>query len=448
VQGATPDCHVGRKIGYKPATCTITAMNKPDPAVWNEKAMRIALVIRDIAGIFRLLQEHKISQRTIAELVGMGQSEVSEILKGRRQAQSYDVFVSICEGLGAPRGSMGLAYDEETKFSLADEVEEDMKRRALMAAGSIALFGHPVLGKLFHIPVRPPEPTPLPSRLLGSDVTAIRTLTESLRTVARTYGGGADTITAVAARSLPLLSVPATDEIHQEMAAALANLHTMAGWTCVDSGLHDQARACFARAMELAKEGNSSREMASAFRHAGIQMGEDGAYNDALKSFQLGLMGAEDPDSITWLHGETSWPYAFMGHKDLALTAISKAREQKLSDPFESADMDYLSACVYWKLGMIDAAESLAVSSVQKWQVEGVSKRDSVESDIILAILHAMTGQPDTTALTQKALAGVVGLQSVRAREIKLLPLAQTLDTRPQFKDLAVHTWRIGQTSR
>lgn len=424
-------------------------MNKPDSAIWDETAMRIVLAMRDIAGIFRLLQDHKVSQRTIAERVGMSQSEVSDVLHGRRQVQSYDVFVSICEGLGAPRGSMGLAYDEETSFSLDDQVvEEEMKRRALMAAGSIALFGHPVLGKLFHIPVRPPEPTPLPSRLLASDVTAIRSLTESLRTVARTYGGGADTITAVAYRSLPLMSVPATDEVHKDMASALANLHTMAGWTCVDSGLHDQARSCFARAMELAKEGKSSSEMASAFRHAGIQMGESGAYNDALKAFQLGLMGTDDPQSIAWLDGETSWPYAFMGHKDLALTAISKAREQKLTDPFESADMDYLSACVYWKLGRIDAAESLAVSSVQKWQVEGVSKRDSVESDIVLAILHAMTGQPDTTALTQKALAGVVGLQSVRAREIKLLPLAQTLDTRPQFKDLAVHTWRVVRPTR
>jgi hypothetical protein len=111
------------------------------------------------------------------------------------------VLVRICEGLGAPRGYMGLSYDE---VELSQEVSEEMKRRALMAAGSITLFGSPILGEVLHIPVRPQTPTPLPSRLGASDVAAMRSLTESLRTVARTYGGGAEVITGVAHRSSPL----------------------------------------------------------------------------------------------------------------------------------------------------------------------------------------------------------------------------------------------------
>lgn len=319
-----------------------------------------------------------------------------------------------------------------------------------MAAGTIALFGSPVLGELLHIPARPHTPTPLPSRLVAADVTAIRSLTESLRTVARTYGGCAEVMTGVAARSLPLMSVPASNQVQADMASALANLHNLAGWTCVDSGFPDQARACFGTAMELAKAASDGREMASAFRHAGIQMHDSGAWNDSLKAFQLGLMGTEDEVSIAWLHAQTAWPYALMGHTDQALTAIKRGREQPLTDPFEVAELDYLTSRVYWTLGQLDTAEALAVSSVRKWEAEGVSRRDSVEADIILAMLHATAGEPDTAILARKAITGVAGLQSVRAREVKLLPLAQALEAQPraEFRELAIHARRVAHSVR
>ncbi len=387
------------------------------------------------------------TQSQLAELAGMGQSEVCEIVNGRRQVQGYDVFTRLAEGFGIPRGLMGLAYDGDGQPpQTSEEVDEEMKRRALMAAGSIALFSSPVLGELLHIPVRPHTPTPLPSRLGASDVVAMRSLTESLRTVARTYGGCAETVTSVANRSMPLMSVPASDEVLAGMGSALADLHTMAGWTCVDSGYHDHARACFATAMELAAKAGDSRELASAFRHAGIQMGEAGAWNDALKAFQLGFVGTDDEVSIAWLHAETAWPYALMGHRDQALSALKRAQEQPLTDPFDAADMDYVSSYVYSTLGQLDTAESFAARSVRKWAHEGVSRRDSVEADILLATLHARAGELDTAALARKAITGVAELQSVRARHIKLAPLAQALETRPaypEFTQLAVQARQV-----
>ncbi len=403
--------------------------------------MRRILVVRDVAGVFGLLMKLGYTQSRLAELAGMSQSEVCEIVKGRRQVQGYDVLTRIAEGFGIPRGLMGLTYDEDgDPPETPEEVNEEMKRRALMAAGSIALFSSPVLGELLHIPVRPHTPTPLPSQLGASDVAAMRSLTESLRTVARTYGGCADTVTAVANRSMRLMSVPASDEVQAGMGSALANLHTMAGWTCVDSGYHDHARACFATAMELAATAGDSRELASAFWHAGIQMRDAGGWNDALKAFQLGFVGTDDKVSIAWLHAETAWPYALMGHEDQALTALKRAQEQPLTDPFEAAEMDYLASSVYSTLGQLDIAESLAARSVRKWAHEGISRRDSVEADILLATLHARAGELDTAVLARKAIAGVAGLQSVRARDIKLAPLAQALESRPypEFKDLAV----------
>jgi transcriptional regulator with XRE-family HTH domain len=71
--------------------------------------MLYALAIHDIATVYRLLQRFGVSQRQIAARTVQTQSEISEILSGRRVV-AYDVLVRISEGLGVPRGWMGLEY--------------------------------------------------------------------------------------------------------------------------------------------------------------------------------------------------------------------------------------------------------------------------------------------------------------------------------------------------
>jgi transcriptional regulator with XRE-family HTH domain len=60
-----------------------------------------------------------ISQRRLAGLVGQSQSEISEVLAGRQVGQ-YDVLTRIADGLGVPRGLMGLAYCADGGLSIAD----------------------------------------------------------------------------------------------------------------------------------------------------------------------------------------------------------------------------------------------------------------------------------------------------------------------------------------
>jgi transcriptional regulator with XRE-family HTH domain len=75
--------------------------------------MRQAVVERDIATVFCILNAHGMSQRQIAAMTGQSQSEISEILGGRRVV-AYDVLARIADGLGIPRGHMGLAYDQSS----------------------------------------------------------------------------------------------------------------------------------------------------------------------------------------------------------------------------------------------------------------------------------------------------------------------------------------------
>jgi predicted XRE-type DNA-binding protein len=82
--------------------------DKVDPEVWEEPVMRLALAARDITTVYRLLQKIGFSQQRIAAMTGQSQPEVSSIIHGRK-VMAYDVLSRICDGLGAPRGYMGLA---------------------------------------------------------------------------------------------------------------------------------------------------------------------------------------------------------------------------------------------------------------------------------------------------------------------------------------------------
>ena len=280
----------------------------------------------------------------------------------------------IANAFNVPREWMGLAYDEDVSPppSPAEEVDEDVKRRALLARGSVALLGAPVLGDLLHIPAAPATPTPLPSRLGAADVAAIKSLTAELRTVTRGYGGGADVVTSVAQRSLLLMSVPASDSIRAELGSALVDLHTMAGWCCVDSGHHDDARAHFAQAMTLAGVAGDGYELASALRHAGIQMRDAGAYDDDLQACQLGLikLGVVGPDDArgqeqrAWLHGESAIALAAMGHREEAQRAMEIAREWSPETTFDVADLDLMTAEMHLFLNRLTTAESMAAELV------------------------------------------------------------------------------------
>jgi transcriptional regulator with XRE-family HTH domain len=96
-----------------------------DLPVWDSEEMRFALRHRAIAQVYKLLQRHGVSQRRIAASMGQSQSEISEILAGRR-VNAYDVLIRIADGLSVPRGWLGLApVDVDAKPT---EVEVEMAR--------------------------------------------------------------------------------------------------------------------------------------------------------------------------------------------------------------------------------------------------------------------------------------------------------------------------------
>jgi len=192
-----------------------------DPRLFDRPDVRRVLAERDIGGLYRALNEAGVPQRRIAKLTGQAQSEVSEIVKGRRVI-AYNTLVKIAEGLGIPRERMGLSYggsgaygEEITVPQPPEGVTDEMLRRHFIAGLAAAAFGRPLLAGLLDHPPAGVQTVPLPSRLALGDVADLRAGTEQLRSLAKRYGGQADIVDAVANRAMRLLSVPADDAVQR-----------------------------------------------------------------------------------------------------------------------------------------------------------------------------------------------------------------------------------------
>ena len=426
-----------------------SAGGRIDPRLCDSPEVRSILAERDIGGLFRAVKATGISYRRIAALVGMSQSEVSEIISGRR-VLAYNVLVRIAEGLGIPRDLMGLAYADEpgdtydgAEAPTPPEVDEAMQRRRFLNAviGTVvpAVFHHVVPPELLTPmePLRPPVLTPLPSRIGASDVEALRTLTERMRALARHYGGQAETISAVAHRSTRLMDVTGNKHVKADLESALAELHTLAGWSAFDSGAApDAIRGHFSCALDFAMGAGDNYRASNALYHAAMTMQND-APNESLDLLQIAQyrlgqgIGSPHPRASvldSWLHLDSAHALLMLGHKDAARSKLVHAREGwNPDDAFDAADFDHVTALAHRDLGMLDSAEALTVSSMRTWGRE--HRRDAAQAAITLATIHVRAGEPDGLRLAHEATQMVATLHSQRARE-RLVPLAAALDSR------------------
>ena len=154
---------------------TPAAGNTPpiDPALYRREDVRRVLADRDITALYRILRDTRITQRRIAELTGQSQSEVSEIIKGRR-VLAYDLLVRIAQGLGIPRELMGLGYGERGAYGGGVTVARSPDGVDEAATPRSARRRHPRHAGVRAVVRRVAGPLRAPGR--GSVATAIRPL--------------------------------------------------------------------------------------------------------------------------------------------------------------------------------------------------------------------------------------------------------------------------------
>jgi transcriptional regulator with XRE-family HTH domain len=291
---------------------------------------RHALAHRDITAVFRILHDAGVSQARIARATGQRQSEVFEIISGRRQVQSIALLRGLADGLGVPRGWMGLAYDPDLELELAataNATTEDERKSNLLRHAATVLWGTPVFGAADPIRVEH-APTPVPSRIGLVDVEQVASTTERLGQLTGDLGGIPMTaaLTAHAQASEALLSAAMREPVRQRLLLALSDAHSAARAAAAGAGLRDLARQHYTRRMDCAGAGGDLlRAVASLDSLGSMELRIEP--NEALKLFQLGSATAPTPLARAMLEYDCALALGRLGLADEALAALRRAQD-------------------------------------------------------------------------------------------------------------------------
>ncbi|UJW34291.1 helix-turn-helix domain-containing protein [Saccharothrix sp. AJ9571] len=430
------------------------------PTAWEQPEMREALAAREISSVYRQLRKHGVSQRQIAAMTGQSQSEVSEILKGR-QVMAYDVLVRIADGLGVARGYMGLAYDEATAIQVvgnADgrqaEEDESVKRRKFLAHAAQVTMGAAVFGPASEAWATRPARTPAPGRIGMTDVRQMEAATRALRALDYQYGGGfcRDAVVAQLSWGQQMLESSGAELVKSRLYVALADLHSLAGWTSFDTGLVDSARGHFANALDLAKQGDNNPLVANVLYRMGRVYLHQDAPNDALKLFQLGQIAAQESGSelaISVLCANQAWAYAMMGNEEQALKLLGRTKDEFARADIANAEswvQFFNETDVYAMIGTVHTA--LAIEGKvdhTKYAIPALTRaveaygddmaRSRVFNLSALATNHLLEGDLDQGArVGGKALDAAEGLKSARIKD-RMMPLKVEAERRRNNAD-------------
>ncbi len=287
---------------------------------------------RDIGAVYRLLIDHGVTQRQIADLVGQTQSEVCEILTGRK-VQAYDPLVRIAAGLGVPRGWMGLAgtadYADDPEHPAMDD---DMRRRRFLGAASLALLGSTVLGEAGGLPLLTGQRV---GALAASDAEWIRAVTRRLWSLDIEQGGIAAHAAARGAAEQVVGALRATAEPGRDLLLAVAGLCRIAGWSAFDAGNRSAFWQSHATALDITREAGEPVAITKIVEDAGRAEILSGNHRQAAKLFELASV-RRAPDAVGWgLLGS-----AYAGHAPAAArTALVRLPDAVGADSAEALGM-------------------------------------------------------------------------------------------------------------
>ncbi|HSV66170.1 MAG TPA: transcriptional regulator [Mycobacteriales bacterium] len=442
-----------------------------EPEEWERPEMRAALAERDIMRIYRLLQNIGFSQQRIAALTGQSQPEVSAIIHGRK-VMAYDVLARIADGLGVPRGYMGLAYAGESgqqarpvqpagPSAPGGEPESPFGRRGFLGqAAAITLGAAVVAADLTGRPATAMAavPTPAPGRVGMSEVEQVVQATATLRGLDHRHGGGAcrDVVLAQLAWSARLLESDCAQEVGRRMRLAVADLHNLAGWTSLDVGLDGAARQFFERALELARQGGDLSLVANVLYRTGRISLHRGDAAEALRLFQLGQLAAQESGSPLaeavlaanqgWAYGrlgEAEASHRMLGQAEDALAAANLATAPAWFRFFDESDLEALRGQAYLALGATDpryterAIGQIDAAADHRMPEMARSKAFDLSS---LALAHLRQGDIDHgVRVGNRAVDAVDSVQSARVIDWlrPLAAMAAVREDKPDARDLA-----------
>jgi tetratricopeptide (TPR) repeat protein len=244
-----------------------------------------------------------------------------------------------------------------------------------------------------------------------------------------------------------MLESNGSELVKSRLYVALADLHSLAGWTSFDTGLMDSARGHFANALDLAKQGENHPLVANVLYRMGRVYLHQDAPNDALKLFQLGQIAAQESGSelaVSVLCANEAWAYAMMGQREQTMKLLGRTR-----DEFARADLDgaetwvrfFTETDVYAMMGTVHTVLAQTVDAKHtRYAIPALQRAlDSYGDDMArsktfnlgaLATNHLLEGDIDHgTKIGRQAVEMAENLTSGRTKD-RLRPLKQEADRR------------------
>jgi hypothetical protein len=250
-----------------------------------------------------------------------------EIIAGRRVVTAYDVWVRIADGVGIPRGWMGLAHADgnvatypEDDGGIDPEMDDEMISRRILGISSVALLGEAVLeGPVMQSGTSVlGEPGGLQllsgsSESLGTldkhDVAWIKDITNRLWTLDLEHGG-ASIFAAARGVAVQVVGALRNSSPNRELQLAASNLCRVTAWTAFDAGHKRIFWRYHATALDLARAAKDLEAIITMINVAGRAEILSGNHRAAAKLFEL-VSFRKKPDAVAWgLLGSSYAPHS------------------------------------------------------------------------------------------------------------------------------------------
>lgn len=264
----------------------------PPPEFWHRPDVVAALETRDMGALLRRYRGATgTSQSDVGMLVGLAQSHVSALERGRRRVTSLEVFERFADGLGVPRDLLGLQPPVQEAVA-SPPAPADVGRRAVLrtiglAATAAGISPDELVGLLETEGPRTVDPQ------------AVEALAGVLHRAA-SLGPPVKpahiqpTVDAVLERLVDAQQHPATPARRRRIGRLASDAACFVGWLRYDRGHIAAARAYFSLAADAAREAGDTTRSALVLASQGITYSpsSDGGPGDARRA--LGMLVEAD----------------------------------------------------------------------------------------------------------------------------------------------------------
>jgi transcriptional regulator with XRE-family HTH domain len=403
--------------------------------------MAAALAARDMRTVLTIYRQWTgASQPTIATMTGVPQPTISDVLRGKRQIISLDLFERFARGLDIPRDRLGLAADPTDNMHTPAAPQRfptppPTRRRAIgdgiailtalwqadldhgVTAGRAAevdahLWDAASLDWLLHsTDLTRPAPAPAAGRRIGAaDIDAFQTTTNVFADLDNRYGGGHARhalVQFLASDAQAMLSGQYTAEVGRRLFSAVAEAMLLAAWMAYDAGLHGVAQRYFVQALHVAQNADDRPLAGSVLDAMSHQATFLGRYEHAANLARAAIAGTGDSATATLtahFHAMEARAHARLGDPaacDTALNAAEKLFARRIPDDdppwiryFDEAELSAEFGHCFRDLGRAVGARTWAVRSLGAG-TDGVFPRSDFFAAMVLADAHLDHGDPE-----------------------------------------------------